>query len=53
MIKLSSPLASDVTSGSHVFMDNLSGTDFGFWPHEPILAARLPDPIVNMAIKRI
>ena len=38
VIKLSSPMASVTTSGSHVSMDNLFGSDFGFWPLKPILA---------------
>ena len=38
IIKLSSPLASVTTCGSHASMDNLLGIDFGFWPLKPILA---------------
>ena len=52
MIKLSSLLVSDVTSGTHVSMDDLSSIDFGFWPPKPILAARPPDPIINVAIQK-
>ena len=37
VIKLSSPMASDVSSGSHVSMDNLLGIDFGFWLPKPVL----------------
>ena len=38
VIKLSSPMDSLTTSGSHVSMGNLLGIDFGFWPLKPILA---------------
>ena len=38
IIKLSSPMARDVISGSHVHMENLVGIDFGFWP------LKSPDP---------
>ena len=42
IIKLSPPLASVTTCGSHVSMDNLLGIDFGFWPLKPILATGTP-----------
>ena len=42
IIKLSAPMASDTTSGSHVSMDNLLGIDFGFWPLKPIPATGTP-----------
>ena len=35
VIKLSSPMARDITSGSHVHMENLVGINFGFWPPKP------------------
>ena len=50
VIKLSSPLASDTTSGSHVSMDNLLGIDFGFWPLKPILTTGTP--INNFALRK-
>ena len=40
LIKLFRPLASNITGGSHVSMDNSLGIDFGFWPPNPILATR-------------
>ena len=49
IIKLSSPMASVTTSGSHVSMDNLLGIDFGFWPLKPILATGTP--INNFALR--
>ena len=50
VIKLSSPLASDTTSGSHVSMDNLLDIDFGFWSLKPILTTGTP--INNFALRK-
>ena len=37
MIELSSSKALDVTSGSHVSMDNLIGLSYDFWPSKPTI----------------
>ena len=50
IIKLSSPMASVTTSGSHVSMDNLLGIDFEFWPLKLILATG--PPINNFALRK-
>ena len=42
-IELSSPMASDTSSGSHVSIDSFLGIDFGFWlPLKHILATDTP-----------
>ena len=51
VIKLSSSMASDVSSGSHVSMDNLLGIDFEFWPPKPVMITNTPEPIVEVVLR--
>ena len=44
-------MASDVSSGSHVSMDNLLGIDFEFWPPKPVMITNTPEPIVEVVLR--